>query len=122
MHHYNSVLSLHITYQHLTMTTIVFITMYGATIQSSSGAWVWLICIISCTNVQACPCIYFNTCSTQHQYHPTFLCTFYTCSTRYLFTVRPNKKPLIIPACSKFDAVLDWRWMKFYSGCSHEHF
>ena len=54
------------------MTLLVIITIYGVTIQSCSGAWVWLIIIlviVSCTDLS----LYFFT--PVQQFHPTCLCT-----------------------------------------------
>ena len=64
------------------MTLLVIITIYGVTIQSCSGAWVWLIIIlvvVSCTDLS----LYFFT--PVQQFHPTFLCFYYTNSTLYIF-------------------------------------
>ena len=53
---------------------------FGVTLQSCSGAWVWLIIILVLSVVQTCPCTF----TPVQQFHSTCPRTFYTGSTLYL--------------------------------------
>ena len=55
----------------IAMTVMVIITICGTTIQSCSGAWVWLIIILAI--VQACSYAF----TPVQQFHPACFCTFY---------------------------------------------
>ena len=54
------------------------------TMQSCSGAWVWIIIMLV---VVSCADLFLHVLFTPvQQFHPTCSRTFYTCSTLYLFT------------------------------------